>query len=142
MAYAFNKPVIFIETNVRTVYFHHFFQDREMVSDAELHTLLEQTIDETNPREFYWALMDYGTWLKKNGLGYLAKSKHYKKQAPLKGSVREVRGQILSLLKDGSMSMNKLTSKYQADERLKPALEGLLKDGLVEQSGSEFHLTK
>ncbi len=142
MAYAFNKPVIFIETNVRTVYFHHFFHDDEKVSDFEIHVLLEQTIDKAHPREFYWALMDYGTWLKRQGHGRITRSKHYKKQSPLKGSVREIRGQILKLLKDESAKVDILTAKYDTDERFEAALKGLLRDGLVQQSGNEFHLTK
>lgn len=142
MAYAFNQPVIFIETNVRTVYFHHFFKDNKKVSDKEIREFLEQTIDKKHPREFYWALMDYGTWLKKNGQGYLVKSKHYKKQSPLKGSVREVRGQILKQLKDGSLGINTLVEQYKTDTRFEVALSGLVKDGLIERTGSRFHLTK
>jgi A/G-specific adenine glycosylase len=93
-------------------------------------------------REFYWALMDYGTWLKKSGRGRLSKSKHYKKQAPLKGSVREVRGQILKLLKDGPANIKQLVSHYEDDERFEIALAGLLKDGLIEKTGTKLHLTK
>lgn len=142
MAYAFNKPVIFIETNVRTVYFYHFFSENEKVSDTELRTLLEQTIDKEHSREFYWALMDYGTWLKKQGHGRVTKSKHYKKQSPLKGSVREVRGQILKQLKDTSLRLEVLAAQYETDERFEVALGGLIKDGLVEQNNSQLHLTK
>lgn len=142
MAYALNQPIIFIETNVRSVYFHHFFNSDEKVSDSELRTLLEQTLDKERPREFYWALMDYGTWLKKNGKGRIAKSKHYKKQSALRGSVREVRGEILKQLKDTSLSLKVLTKQYKTDERFDVALSGLMKDGLVEQSGSQLHLTK
>lgn len=59
MAYAHDQPVLFVETNVRTVYFHHFFEDGEKVTDGQIRALLEQTIDMQHPREFYWALMDY-----------------------------------------------------------------------------------
>lgn len=142
MAYAFNQPIVFIETNVRTVYFYHFFDGNEKISDKEIQDILEQTIDKEHPREFYWALMDYGTWLKKHGQGRLSKSKHYKKQAPLKGSVREVRGQILKLLGDGPVDIQQLESRYADDERLEAALSGLTKDGLVETAGAMLHLTK
>src|SRR3989344_8546842 len=33
MAFAFNKPTVCIETNIRTVYLHHFFNDQTAVSD-------------------------------------------------------------------------------------------------------------
>jgi A/G-specific adenine glycosylase len=142
LAYAFNQPVVFIETNVRTVYFHHFFTEGEKVSDAELAVLVEETLDYEHPREFYWALMDYGTWLKKNGAGKITQSKHYKRQSALKGSVREVRGQIVRRLTLGGADIKVLQQDVVLDERFQPALDGLLRDGLVEQTGDLFHLTK
>ncbi|HSW91615.1 MAG TPA: hypothetical protein VLG09_03150 [Candidatus Saccharimonadales bacterium] len=142
LAYAFNQPVVFIETNVRTVYFHHFFTEGEKVSDAELAVLIEETLDHEHPREFYWALMDYGTWLKKSGAGKITQSKHYKKQSALKGSTREVRGQIVRRLTLGDADIKTLGQDVVVDERFEPALEGLVRDGLVERTGDLFHLTK
>ena len=140
--YAFNTPAAFIETNVRTVYFHHFFDDGGKVSDAQLLPVIERTLDTDHPREFYWALMDYGTWLKKNGAGRIVQSAHYKKQSPLKGSVREVRGVILKRLAVGDVSMIDLQTEYQDDERFVIALAGLTTDGLVTETNKILHLTK
>lgn len=140
--YAFNKPVVFIETNVRTVYFHHFFTDGDKVADSQLVPILERTIDKEHPREFYWALMDYGTWLKKNGAGKITQSRHYKKQSPLEGSIRQVRGQILRELSGGDLSLEELKLRVGADERFEMALEGVIKDGLVARTLSVLHLTK
>jgi A/G-specific adenine glycosylase len=142
MTYAFNKPSIFIETNVRTVYFHHFFADHETINDTELVPVIEATLDREHPREFYWALMDYGAWLKKNGTGGIRRSSHYKKQSPLKGSIREVRGQIVTLLSRGDMKIEMLKSELTVDERFEPALAGLIADGLVKQTHAILHLTK
>lgn len=142
MNYAFNQPTPFIETNVRTVYFYHFFAGQEAVSDRELLPIVEATLDREHPREFYWALMDYGTWLKKQGAGAITKSKHYKKQSPLKGSVREVRGQIIKQLAGGDKTQAELEAVLKADERFVPALTGLLSDGLVGRTGEQLHLTK
>lgn len=142
LTYAFNQPAPFIETNVRTVFFHHFFEDRDDITDKEIMALLEKAIDREHPREFYWALMDYGTYLKKHGAGKIARSKHYKKQSALRGSVREVRGQIIRVLAEGDEAIEILKTKLMADERFEPALSGLLKDGLVQQHESLLHLTK
>lgn len=142
LTYAFNQPVVFIETNVRTVYFHHFFQEGELVTDAQLALIMEQTIDHEHPREFYWALMDYGTWLKKNGAGKNSQSAHYKKQSPLRGSVREVRGQILTLLSKGDTTRSEIEVTLVADDRFAVALTGLLEDGLVQETKNILHLTK
>lgn len=142
MTYAYNQPVVFIETNVRTVYFTHWFDGHSDVHDRELRAAVEETIDREHPREFYWALMDYGSWLKRQGSGRLTMSRHYKKQAPLKGSLREVRGQLVKRLAFGDVPLGELAAQYDGDARFEPALAGLLADGLVQQSGEQLHLTK
>jgi A/G-specific adenine glycosylase len=142
LAYAFNKQVVFIETNVRSVYFYHFFEDGNKVSDAELAERVEATLDQEHPREFYWALMDYGTWLKKNKLGRIVQSVHYKKQSALKGSLREMRGNIIKHLSSGDTSVKMLESQFGDDDRYRGALDGLIRDGLVSRTNERFHLTK
>ena len=141
LAYAYNQPALFIETNVRAVYIHHFFADSDAVDDSDIRKLLEDTIDCHNPRTFYWALMDYGSYLKKQGVRP-GRSKHYKKQSPLKGSIREVRGQILQILSEGDTKMSQLAHRYASDERFQPALKGLIADGLVMLSDDNIYLTK
>lgn len=142
LAYSYNQPSIFIETNVRTVYFYHFFAEQENVSDTELRTIVEKTVDKEHPREWYWALMDYGTYLKKQGAGQNDKSRHYKKQSPLKGSIREVRGQILKLLTAAGYEESRLRTELSADERFEPALASLEKEGLIERSNNTFYLKR
>lgn len=142
LCYAFNIPEVFIETNVRTIYFEHFFEDGEIVEDKQLKDLVEQTLDKEHPKEFYWALMDYGSWLKRKGSGRLQQSKHYKKQSPLKGSVREVRGEIIRLLMEADKPVSELEAYYASDPRFKKALDGLIGDQLVEQTNDILHLTK
>lgn len=142
MTYAYNQPLVFIETNVRTVYFEHWFADQDSVSDDELRLVVGKTLDYEHPREFYWALMDYGSWLKRQGAGRLGQSKHYKKQAALKGSVREIRGQIVRVLSSGDLPQEELERVVTYDERFAPALAGLLRDGLVTQTKSILHLSK
>ena len=142
MTYAYNQPTVFIETNVRTVYFEHWFAGQDSVSDTELRTVVAATLDHEHPREFYWALMDYGSWLKRQGAGRLQQSKHYKKQSALKGSVREIRGQIVRVLSASDLSLEGLRQEVVHDDRFDSALGGLLRDGLVSQTGDTLHLTK
>ena len=143
MVYAFNQPVAFIETNVRTVYIHHFFQENEMVSDSRLLPLVEATLDIHHPRAFYWALMDYGSWLKKeaSSKGHL-RSSHYKKQPAFTGSVREMRGRIVRALGEGGMTSLELQKMVDADERFGPALKSLIKDGLVVKADALLSLSR
>lgn len=142
-AYAFNQPALFVETNVRTVYFYHFFASGDVVDDKQIMTYLEATIDQEFPREFYWALMDYGSFLKRQGVGRITQSKHYKKQSALKGSVREIRGQIIKKLTGGDVVMEQLQRAVTYDERFNVAFEGLVSDQLVTVStDGRIHLTK
>lgn len=142
LAYAFNQPAIYVETNVRTVYIHHFFADNFAVDDKEIIELVEATLDRENPRRFYQGLMDYGSWLKAQGVRNISQSRHYKKQSPLKGSVREVRGQIIRVLSDNDYTEFDVRERVAADERFEAALAGLVKDGLVTDTGDRLHLTK
>lgn len=142
LAYSFNTPVTFIETNVRTVYFHHFFEDREGVTDKELREAVEATVDTEHPREWYWGIMDYGSYLKRQGASRNSQSKHYKKQSALKGSVREIRGQIVRELAGNDMTLDELQAVVTVDERFPKALDGLRRDGLVEETDKRLHLTR
>lgn len=143
MAYSYNQPVLFIETNIRTVYLHHFFVKEEMVEDAKILEVLARTIDHDQPREFYWALMDYGAWLKAQGVRNGSQSRTYRKQSPLAGSVREVRGAILrALAQEGSFSEQALRDHLVADARFTTALAGVERDGLVARRGNTLYLTK
>jgi len=138
-AYAFNRPVLFVETNVRTVYIHHFFKDRSEIQDKVILALLEQTLDRENPREFYWALMDYGSHLKTT-VGNLNKaSKHYTKQSKFEGSRRQVRGAVLRELGSGPKSFTELQSLI-ADERLVAVLAELVGEGLIQEEQGTYRL--
>ncbi|MFZ1536423.1 MAG: hypothetical protein WAT23_03450 [Chromatiaceae bacterium] len=141
MNYVYNSATPFVETNIRSVYFHHFFAGETTVSDKELLELVAATIDPEHPREFCWALMDYGAELKAAGLARLGTSKHYKKQPPLAGSVREVRGQVVRLLAAGPLTLRDLKVRAGADERFERALNGLVDDGLVRRQGTMICLT-
>lgn len=139
LAYAFNQPVVFIETNVRTVYIHHFFQDQVDIPDAAIDDLLQATLDRENPREFYWALMDYGSHLKQTVGNLNRYSKSYAKQSKFEGSRRQVRGQVLRALAGKTMTAEELAATIQ-DSRLPAVLEDLVTEGLVQQAGTSYAL--
>ncbi len=97
-AFAFNDPTIFIETNIRTVFTHTFFQGQTEICDKQLMPYIAQTVDQKNPREWYYALMDYGVYLKQKLPKINSASKHYTRQSKFIGSKRQVRGQIIKIL--------------------------------------------
>jgi A/G-specific adenine glycosylase len=140
IAYAFNQPVIFVETNIRTVFFHHFFASREVVSDGEVLELVGKTLDRERPREWYWALMDYGTYLKSSGTKLNMLSKHYSRQSTFEGSKRQIRGKVIKLLATGYANLESLHSSI-ADSRLDPVLNDLLREGLITKKSDRYHLS-
>lgn len=138
-AYAYNQPDIFIETNVRTVLFHHFFADQTGISDKALIPILEQILPKDNAREWYWALMDYGTFLKQT-VGNLSRaSTSYAKQSTFHGSRRQIRGQVLKLLTAGPMALSVLRG-HIVDERLEAVLRDLVTEQFIEQTGTQYRL--
>lgn len=140
LAYAYNQPVVFVETNIRTVYFYHFFAAGQQVSDNEIVELLRQTIDPENPREWYWALMDYGTHLKATQGNNIRQSKHYTRQSKFAGSHREIRGKILRLLIVKPFKTADLL-RILSDERAGQALKELQLEGLITEAEGELRLT-
>jgi A/G-specific adenine glycosylase len=140
MAYAFNNPVVFIETNIRTVFFYHFFANGADILDIELIPLIQQTLDNEHPREWYWALMDYGTFLKQTIGNNTNRSRHYTKQSAFKGSRREIRGRVLKHLVAGQQTELALRQTI-VDERLDQVIHTLLQEGLIEKRGTFLRLT-
>lgn len=132
-AFAFNKPTVFIETNIRSVYLHVFFADKTEISDKELMPLIAQTVDQACSREWYYALMDCGVLLKKLYPNPNKKSKHYSKQSTFQGSNRQVRGAIIRHLSEhGSLEKNKLEELFPKKIKELPLIiESLVKDGFI-----------
>jgi A/G-specific adenine glycosylase len=132
-AFAFNRPVMFIETNIRTVFIQCFFHDQSVVKDREILPLIEQTLDTSNPRRWYYALMDYGAMLKQQYRNPNRRSAQYQKQTPFKGSNRELRGMILrTLTAQSRLSEAEFAEKLNAaPERVNHALKQLVAEGFI-----------
>lgn len=110
-AFAYNLPIPFIETNIRSVFIHHFFTQEQIVRDSQILPLVEKTLYYANPRLWYYALTDYGVHLKKMAKNPSRRSAHHSKQSKFEGSNRQVRGMILkALVNQGGMSFVELCS--------------------------------
>jgi len=141
MAFAFNEAVPLIETNVRTVFLHHFFKDKKEVTNTEILRLVERTLDRKNPRAWYAALMDYGTYVKRNIGNQNVRSRHYTKQSPFKGSNREVRGALLRSLSQTSKSLLMLVRELPFDrDRIVEQVRVLTAEGLVVKKKTTYCL--
>jgi A/G-specific adenine glycosylase len=139
LTYAYDQPVVFIETNIRTVYLAHFFIGHDKVSDAELLELVSETLDGASPRIWYWALMDYGSFVKREQGNPNIRSRHYSKQTKFEGSNRQIRGQVLRMLAAHSLTHAELSQEIN-DQRLDDVLEALLKEEMISLESDHFSL--
>ena len=122
-AFAFDLPGVYLETNVRTVLLHHFFPDVPGVPDRELTPLAEATCpaspdggsdenvpyavpqdERDTPRSWYYALLDYGAYLKKTIPNPSRRSSTYTRQSRFEGSRRQKRAHIVRMLLDARAS--------------------------------------
>lgn len=137
VTFAFNMPAVFIETNIRRVFLHFFFPGMFGVPDRAIRPLVDETLDRTRARHWYYALMDYGTWLKARESNPNRRSAHYGRQAPFQGSDREIRGLILrSLLTNSVLNLQELSKATgQTEERVKRITNRLVEEGFLQQKG-------
>lgn len=170
-AFAYNEPVVFIETNIRRVFINEFFAERVAInagdatggdpdphgtsvstdgvptaagpaapiSDAQLRPLIADTLDREHPREWYWALMDYGAYLAKQVPNPNRRSKHYARQSKFEGSARQIRGEVLRQLLAGQKTLEEFDI---SDDRLAAVLTSLAKDGLIEHLSDKWRLAQ
>lgn len=122
--FAYNKPIVFIETNIRRVFLHHFFLGQENISDTQILPHVEEALDKKNPRDWYYAIMDYGSYLAKTMENPNKRSKHYVKQSKFEGSDRQIRGRFLREYLAGETHITR-------DKREEEILLALKKEGLV-----------
>lgn len=139
-AFAFQTPAVFIETNIRRVFIHCFFHDRHDIKDSEILSLVGETLDTPHPREWYYALMDYGVMLKGEGENPNRRSAHYRKQSPFHGSNRQIRGMILrALTQESPISEHDIMQKLQmCPEKLRNNLLQLEKEGFIKKRQKKY----
>lgn len=133
LAFAFNIPTVFLETNIRTVFIKHFCRGLESVSDSTLEELGKRYLDIESPRLWYTALMDYGAEIKKTEINYAKQSRLYTKQSPFASSFRRIRGAVLKTLLDkGPATAQQIyLSLPFAYEKVDEALQVLVKEGFL-----------
>ena len=129
-AFALNLHGIYLETNVRTVFLHELYPEAEGVPDSELVPLVDATCPaddplnehaDDNPRAWYYALLDYGAWLKKTIPNPSKRSKAHARQSKFEGSHRQKRAELLRLVLshrgEGGATAETLSKELAAVER-------------------------
>jgi A/G-specific adenine glycosylase len=135
-AFAYDLPGVYLETNVRAVFLHELFPDREGVGDRELEPLVRQCCPpgdgdpSDDPRTWYYALLDYGAYLKRTLPNPSRRSKGHVRQSRFEGSHRQKRAALVRLLLSHSEGVDSgtLACELSAEE---------LKAGRNELGGGE-----
>jgi A/G-specific adenine glycosylase len=142
-AFAFNQPELFIETNIRSVFLHHFFRDKTGVSDRQLMPFVARAMDTKNPRQWYSALMDYGVYLKETLPNPSRQSSHYSRQSRFAGSDRQIRAAIVRLLLKKPLTLTQCKKALGVDIiRLRRIASALVKDRLIVRQRTRFAIAE
>ncbi|MBI4086715.1 A/G-specific adenine glycosylase [Candidatus Kaiserbacteria bacterium] len=138
--FAYNLPEVFIETNIRTVFLHYFFKNKTNVPDSKIIPYIEATLDTKHPREWYWALMDYGAYLKKEHGNANLRSAHYTKQSKFEGSNRQIRGLIIkTLLAEGALTAAALAKKTKKPFKFVQTIaDTLVREGFLKKKNKTY----
>ena len=144
LAFAFDRPVVFIETNIRRVYLDQFFPSATTVPDRALLPLVACTLDRAHPRRWYYALMDYGAALGRRGPNPNRRSAHHTRQSAFAGSTRQLRGLVLRLLTEQRcLSCRELRARCAASglpaasgARLAAVVDALVAERFLQRRGA------
>jgi A/G-specific adenine glycosylase len=139
-AFAYGVAEPLIETNIRTLFIHFFFLGREKVFDSEILPLVAATLDRDNPREWYYALMDYGVMLKQTHPNPGRRSKHHALQSRFEGSNRQLRSRLLrEIMARPQVSLKELVETLAAEpEAVNINLEAMQREGFLIKQGQGY----
>ena len=98
VAFALDRPALYLETNVRTVFLHELFPGEEGVKDAALIPLVELACPADGVRDWYYALLDYGAHLKATLPNPSRRSAHHTRQSVFEGSRRQKRAELVRIV--------------------------------------------
>lgn len=121
VAFAYNEPAVYVETNVRTVFLHELFPEREGVTDKELAPYVRDAGGAAarvgvSPRVWNYALLDYGAHLKARHPNPSRRSAHYARQGAFAGSHREKRSYVLQCVLARPEGIERVEVKSALDE--------------------------
>ena len=138
IAFAYDEPSVYIETNVRSVFLHELFPDGEEVSDKQLVPYVVDTCPSRGARAWYYALLDYGAHLKSQTVNPSRRSKHYTRQSKFEGSRREKRSFLLKqvLTAPDGIELEELAARL--DEYEQQAKRGVVDRELFETITSDL----
>ncbi len=141
-AFAFDVPEPLIETNIRAVFIHFFFHGYEKIADQEILPLVAATLDQNNPRDWYYGLMDYGVMLKQTHSNPARRSNRHIKQSCFAGSNRQLRSLMLrALLASPGLTSSGLAEFLNVEqEAVEKNLGVMEREGFLEETGKRYQV--
>ena len=141
-AFAYDEKEVFIETNIRAALIHHFFPKSKKVDDKKITPILKVCLLHVkSAREWYSALMDYGSHIKKTNPNPSRRSKHHTRQTRFEGSLRQFRGIILRRLLDGPLKESSLLDvEVEHSYFMEQDLRDLESEGLILKNRNRWSL--
>jgi A/G-specific adenine glycosylase len=141
-AFAFGIAEPLIETNIRTVFIHFFFQGREQVGDREIMPLVTATLEHDNPRHWYYALMDFGVLIKQLHPNPGRRSRHHAQQSRFEGSNRQLRSRLLrTVMEKQGITVTELAGMLGAEiGSVERNLVDMEREGFLEQADGIFRV--
>ncbi len=131
----FTHPVL--ETNIRTVLIEYHHLGESEIDDGVLyddldHLVTHKKVLAMGARHFYYALMDYGAYLKSQKISHNKKSAQHVVQSVYKGSFRELRAKVLFAITHGE--------PLPCDKRLEEVLMTLVKEKYIIKNKMKYQL--
>jgi A/G-specific adenine glycosylase len=142
-AFAYGTAEAFIETNIRAVFIHFFFHNRDKVGDREIMPLVAATLYRANPRTWHYALMDYGVMLKQSHPNPGRRSAHHARQSRFEGSNRQLRSRMLrTVMGNPGITAKALAELLGAEpEAVRRNLEAMEREGFLSKQGEGVGVT-
>jgi A/G-specific adenine glycosylase len=160
-AIAFGRPVVALDVNVRRVSARVVFGvDPDERVEGDIAEAARTLLDLRDPGTWNEAMMDLGRevcrpaprcdvcpigrWCAYRGAGRAGGHRSGRSQGPFAGSNRQARGRIVAFLRDRpSAGIGGLATATGMDaERVGAAVDGLVRDGIVERHGRSFSLVR
>jgi len=142
LAFAWGDARPYLETNIRTVFLHEFMADADGVPDTALMPLVDAALDRDDPRSWYYALMDYGAYLKRTLPNPSQRSRHHTRQSRFEGSHRQLRARLVRavMAAPGSEVVTLAEGTARGLEDVERALAELSAEGFLAEEDGRFRI--
>jgi A/G-specific adenine glycosylase len=138
LIFAYNEPCIAIDTNIRRVLMHELGLPSD-ISRANLEQVAQLVLPKTRSRDWHNALMDYSAIALPKSIPSIPPAT---KQSRFKGSLRELRGEIIrELTKKRLVTIQQIATKTHRDiPDVRRAAESLEKENVISLTRDRIRL--